>query len=73
MADTGSCWKVGDLVWVHYRSAKADGTITKVLLRANTCARSRFMVHETHTTVDGVKLVHDKPHFGSALHHREAS
>lgn len=63
-----ACFSVGDHVTLHYRSAVVHGTITKVLKTGTTCGSSRFMVHETHKTVDGRELVHDKAHFGSALH-----
>lgn len=63
-----ACFHVGQAVSLHYRSAVVHGTITKVVKQGATCASSQFMVHETHTTVDGRKLVHDKMHYGSALH-----
>lgn len=68
-----ACFHVGDDVWLHFHIAKVYGKITAVTVPAKTCAKTKFMVHEVHHTVDGKKLVHNKEHYGSALHHASKS
>lgn len=64
---TGGRLHVGQGVTLHYRSALVHGTITKVIDPGTSPANAAYMVHETHTTAAGRKLVHDKKHYGRAL------